>query len=69
MLIQITPNQIKPFQKVLQTPDQSIIQPTFMQYKIYWHRWYILCYTLRQYLLIGVQVTLQHHHMTHQQKL
>ena len=53
---------------ILQTLDESMIQPTFVQYKWYWHRWYILRYTHDQYLLIGVKVTLHIYFLTHYQK-
>ena len=68
MLIWIILTQINPFNPIRKTPYQSMIQPIFVQYKIYRHLRYILWYKFHQYLLMGVQMTLRHHLMTHQQK-
>ena len=51
-----------------------MIQIIFVQYKRYCHSryiWYIYLkkYPIHQYLLMGQQVILDHHHMTHQNKL
>ena len=67
-LIQITPNRINLFQTTQQTSDEPMIQPIFLQEKIYSYCRYILCYTLHQCLLMVMQVTLHHHSMTQQQK-
>ena len=67
-LIQITPTKINPFQKIWEISDQSMIKTTFMQYKRYSHHWGFLQYTRHQYLLMGVQASLHHHHMNHRQK-
>ena len=50
-----------------------MIQPIFVNYKRYCHRqyiWYIhlIRYLIHQYLLMGQQVTLNHHHTTYLQK-
>ena len=73
MLILITPNIINPFQLIDHISDQYMIQFIFVKYKRYCHHqyiWYIhiILYLLHQYLIMEQQVTIDHHHMTHQQK-